>query len=1068
MNWSTSLLRKAFVLVIALCLAPIAAAAAEPSGHSTMSVTALRTDYATDPIGLENTRPTLSWLLEATGRNQVQRAYQIRAAESRQSLSRGAADRWDTGKVVSSTSAGVGYAGRALRSRDQVWWQVRVWDGKDRVSPWSGPARFEMGLLTAEDWTARWITHPDWQVPEPRPVVVNVPPTDARFVRVEVTKLGPPLKEGFPQPVSRLQLAETEVHDSAVPTVNLARGAAVSASESYEVPGAWEARFLTDGTLTTEQSSRGYTSYERGDPVLTEPIWLRLDLGSVRHFDRIVLYPRTDAVTESGATAGFPVDFAIRAGNLPDGPYAGGVAVTGQEPPPPYHRSPAAMPVFARHFTVGKPVRAARLYATGLGVHETTINGEAVSDAVLEPANTDYRQRVEYATYDVTGLLLNGANAIGVQLGNGLYHVPETPGRYQKLVRSDGLPKMLAQLEITYADGTRSVVAGDESWRTTLGGTTFSSWYGGEDFDARRLAPGWDLPAADLTGWQAAVPQEPAPALSARSAPPVKVMETIRAKAITEPRPGIHVVDFGVNFAGWPELRVAGPAGTTVTMRPSELLNPDGTADQRTTGSPIYDRFTLAGTGNETWHPRFGYHGFRYLQLEGLPSPPSADTVTGLALRAANESAGTFDSSNLLLNQVHTIIDRAIQSNMYSVLTDCPHREKLGWLEQTHLVFGSVARNYDVAAYYRSLVRTMADAQTADGLVPDIAPEYAVFDGPYRDDPNWGGALVLAPLQLYRTYGDAETLRTYYPNMVRYLDFLRGKANGGLLDYGLGDWGTFDPSTPLGVTSTFAYHRLAEGMAEIAGALGESADVVRWRSLAGDIGAAFNAKYLDPVRHTYATGSQASDALALDMGVVPAEQRQAVTGHLVGAIETAGHHLTVGEVALPSVLRVLSAAGRDDVIYQVATQTGNPSYGYQVVHGATSLTENWDGPTSGNSQNHFMLGAIDEWFTAGLAGIKPAPGTTGYHALEIKPAVVGELARASGSYRSPYGTVSSSWSRRGARVVLAVTVPVNTTAIVQVPGTAATSDEGVRPVRTENGYRVFEVGSGHWSFRGSG
>ena len=1040
--------------------------AAQAVEEAAVSVAGLRADYLTDPIGLENTTPTLSWLLESGARNQMQRAYRVRAASSREALAAGTADRWDSGKVVSPASAGIAYTGQALHSRDQVWWQVRVWDAANRASGWSTPAHFEMGLLTAGDWSAHWITHPEFQGPQPHPVVVTLPATDARYVRLDVGKLGAPIKEGgFPYLVSRLQLAEIEVRDSAAPTVNLARGAAVAASESFEVPGSWEARFVTDGSVTTEQAPLGYTSYERRDQALGQPIWLRLDLGATKHFNQVVLYPRTDTTTDSGATAGFPVDYSVRTGAAPDGPFTDQATIVGQVPPPAYRSAPAAMPVFARHFEVGKPVRSARLYATGLGVGAATVNGQAVTDAVLEPANTDYGQRVEYATYDVTGLLRSGTNAIGVQLGNGMYNNPSTPGRYQKFSAGARTPQLLAQLEVTYTDGTSSLVGSDESWRTTLGGTTFSSWYGGEDFDARRLGPEWDQPAADLTGWSAAAASTspiPAEHLSARSAPPVKAVETVRAKAITQPKPGTYVVDLGVNIAGWQELRVSGPAGATVTMRPSELLNADGTVNQSTTGSPIYDRYTLSGNGIETWHPRFAYHGFRYLQLEGLPSAPTPDTVTGLVLRAANGQAGSFDSSHELLNQVHGIIDRAIQGNMYSVLTDCPHREKLGWLEEDHLVFDSVARNYDVAAYYRSLVRNMAEAQTGDGLVPDIAPEYTVFNGGFRDDPNWGGALVLAPLELFHTYGDTEVLKTYYPNMVRYLDYLGGRAQGNLLDFGLGDWIAFDQSTPTGVTASYAYHQLAAGMAEIARALGKSDDATRWTGLADTIAGAFNGKYLDRSRHTYGSGSQASDAFALDMGVVPADERQAVLDHLVNAIAANGFHLTVGEIALPSVFRVLSGAGRDDVVYAVATQTGNPSYGYQVVHGATSLTENWDGPTSGDSQNHFMLGAIDEWFTSGLAGIKAAPGSIGYARLVIKPAALGDLTRVDGSYRTPYGEVVSDWTRDGQAFGLEVTIPVNTTAIVHVPGTA--TSPGLTPAGTENGYTVFALGSGHYSF----
>jgi alpha-L-rhamnosidase len=1035
---------KLATTIICAVLLTLSVAVPARGEAGTLAATGLSADGLGSPLGIGDVRPTLSWHLASAQRGAVQTAYEIRATGERL--------RWDSGRVASAATAAA-YGGPAPGSRDRISWQVRLWDGHGRPSGWSAPAHWEMGLLRLSDWIASWIGDPDWADRAPAPVTVTMPAQDARYVRLDVTRLGLPLKEGWPDKVSRLQLAEIGVADSAHPDTNLALHAPVTATDVYTAPGSWEPRFVTDGLLTTDQAPYGYTSLEHQEQDLTDPIQITLDLGKVQHFDRVLLYPRTDTLTDDGRTPNFPEDFTVRADD------SVAATVKGQEAPPPLHGRPAALPVLAKDFQVHGAVRGARLYATGRGVIDPALNGHAVGDAVLEPPNTDDRTRIVYSTYDVTRLLRRGGNTLSVGLGGGMADVPATPGRYEKLTRSDGTPAFTGQLEITYADGHRTTVASDTTWRSALGPTTFGNWYGGEDYDARRTPQDWrDAVRVD----------PPAATLTARDAPPIKIVDTLRAKKITEPRTGVYVVDLGVNFAGWEQLRLSGPAGTKVTMRPGELLNSDGTVSQSTTGSPIWDTYTLSGKGTETWHPRFAYHGFRYLQVEGLPAKPGEDTVTGLVLRTANERAGTFTSSNALINDIHTIIDRAIQSNMYSVLTDCPHREKLGWLEEDNLVFGSVARDYDVAAYYRELVRNMAEAQTADGLVPDIAPEYTVFSGGFRDDPNWGGSLVLAPWRLYETYGDTATLRTYYPNMRRYVDYLSSKATGDLLDYGLGDWITFDDSTPAGVTASFGYYRVASAMSGIARVLGKADDAARYAALAARIGAAFNDKYLDEDKGTYASGSQASDALALDMGIVPAGRRQAVLDHLAASIKANGYHLTVGEIALPSVFRVLSGAGLDDLIYTVATQTGNPSYGYQVTHGATSLTENWDGPTSGNSQNHFMLGAIDEWFGSGLAGIRQAEGSVAFEHLLIRPAVVGDLTRASGSYDTPRGRVTSAWSRSGGTLRLDVTVPPGAPARVEVPLPAGAArpqaTPGARWIGVQDGHGVFEVGSGHWTF----
>ena len=374
--------------------------------------------------------------------------------------------------------------------------------------------------------------------------------------------------------------------------------------------------------------------------------------------------------------------------------------------------SSGALPLFAKQFTLAKPISKARLYMTGLGVYDASVNGKAVSKAVLQPPETDYLKRVIYTTYDVTTLLQQGNDTLGVQLGNGIANVPTTSGRYEKFTATMSTPKLLAQLEVKYTDGTTALIVSDTSWRTTSGPTTFSNWFGGEDYDARLAHSGWQNPGANLSSWQTAT-QTSAPSaqtvLNAQMTPPTQLVGTLHPINITQPKAGNYVFDFGTNFAGWEQLQVSGPAGTKITMTPGELLNSDGTVSQSTTGSPIYDDYILSGNGTETWHPDFMYHGFRYLQVTGLPTTPTTSTFTGLELSTDNESAGTFTSGNTLLNSINQIVDQAIQNNMYSVLTDCPHREKLGWLEEAHLVFGSVSRTYDVAAYYRELIRNVAE-----------------------------------------------------------------------------------------------------------------------------------------------------------------------------------------------------------------------------------------------------------------------------------------------------------------------------------------------------------------------
>ncbi len=805
--------RAAITAVCALAaLAAPATAVAGGHGHSALRAQELRVDYQTSPLGIDDTTPSLSWRLASHRREQTQRAYQVRVSDRRGVV-------WDSGRVGSPDSVSVPYDGPPLRSRQRVSWTVRVWDEHGRASGWAKPASWEMGLLERSDWRARWIADPASLRRNADPLVIRFPSRRTRYVRLDVTRLGKPLQEGWPDPVSRLQLAELQAYGDG--TLR-SQGRPVTASESYTVSGVWEPRLITDGSLDSDSDPRGYTSYERHQQDLGDAsIWLEVDLGEVTDVDEVRLYPRTDALTAARETANFPEDFTLQTRTDASEPWSEAHRAAGQAAPQ-VPEQPPGLPLMARTFTLDKRVHSARLYAVGLGVSEARLNGRKVGDAVLEPANTDYRKRVLYTTYDVSDRLRRGSNTLGFMLGRGIYDVPADSGRYVKFSGTMGPLKLLAQLEVTFTDGTRTTIATDGSWRAESGPTTFSNWYGGEDYDAGRELTGWDAPGADLGDWRAAADlgdPQPEQVLSAQQSPPVRVQETVTAKSRTEVAPGVWLYDLGRNLAGRPVITVRGAAGETARSRPASSCD-DGRVTQAEIGGPVYFRYTAATGGAETWRPRFMYYGFRYLEVSGLSEPPAVADVRAEVLRADNERTGTIDSSDATLNATYEMVLRAVESNMFSVLTDCPHREKLGWLEEYHLLYDTVASNFDVAAYYRKLVRDISDAQLADGMVPDIAPEYTVFGGGFRDDANWGGALIMTPFKHYQAYGDAELLRDGYQAMQRYMDYLATKATDHILSHGLGDWGAFDTSTPLAIPATTAYYRYANVMAEIAGVVG--------------------------------------------------------------------------------------------------------------------------------------------------------------------------------------------------------------------------------------------------------
>ncbi|WP_217132261.1 family 78 glycoside hydrolase catalytic domain [Streptomyces sp. AC558_RSS880] len=1051
----------------------LAGAVAADAATGDVSPTRLRTQHLTQALGIDDTTPELSWEIDADHPGARQSAYRVQAATSPRLLNSSRPDLWDSGRVDSAVPATT-YDGKELGSRTRVHWRVMLWSGPGhRDGGWSRTAVFETGLTKRSDWGADWITHPDWQLSgrTAEPVVVRLPRTTARYVRLDVTRLGLPLAESFPDRTWRLQLGEIDLRDSTTSTTGLARGAAVTASESNTLRKTWEPALAVDGLPNSAlQTAAGYASAPHTGPdVSAAPVTLTLDLKSVKTFDELALYPRADVLTDDGRVPNFPVDYAVSSADGATGPFTELTRVTGRRPPTPY--LPAGLPLLADDFTLPKAVRSARLYIAGLGVHDASINGEPVGDAVLEPANTDFAERVQYVTYDVTDRLRPGANTIGVALGNGMSNVVSTADRYRKLYGNLSDPKLIARLDVTLADGrVRTLTSGDD-WRTTLGPTTSSNWYGGEDYDARREIPHWDEPAGDHSDWRRATvvagpgtTERPA-ALSARETEPIRIVETLEGREV-DGADGSRVFDLGRNIAGWPEITVRAPEGTAIRVYPAESLK-DGRAFQSISnvGAPLWDSYTARGRGDETWHPRFSYHGFRYLDLRGVPEGATV-SVRGHVLHTDNTSAGDFTSSDPLINDIHALIRRSIEGNMMSVLTDCPSREKLGWLEQNQLVFPALAGNYDMQSYLRKIVRDMADAQTTEGLIPSTVPEYTSLPGGYRNDSNWGGAFVLVPWQLYTTYGDKQTLETYYPRMRQYAAFLETQVKDGILDYGLGDWFTPDRTFPRAVAGTYGYWRVADALSRIATVLGDQGAADEYRAKADASAKALSAKYYDTTAGTFGGGGHGAEALALDMGAHPAGERDRLLTHFTTAVKDAGNHLILGEISLPAAFRVLSGAGRDDLVHAIATQTTSPSYGYQVRAGNTTLGESWDGGP-GQSQNHFMLGAIDSWFTTRVAGIAQTADSVGYAELLIDPAVEGDMTSASGSYRTPYGIARSDWERTDGRFRLTVDVPAGSTAEVHVPaaGGRAEAPRGARLLRTSGEEAVYQVGSGHWTFR---
>ncbi|MDR1343049.1 MAG: glycoside hydrolase family 78 protein [Prevotellaceae bacterium] len=739
-------------------------------------------------------------------------------------------------------------------------------------------------------------------------------------------------------------------------------------------------------------------------------------------------------------------------------------------------------------FTVEKKaVRRAMAYISGLGHYELSVNGKRVGASAFAPLWSDYDKTIYYNTYDVGALLAPDRNAVGVMLGNGFYNCSEVQ-RYSKFLRSFGPPTLFFRMEVEYADGATLVVASDNSWRYAPSPITFNSIYGGEDYDANLEQAGWDTPEFDDSRWQRAVVQEsPQGKLRPQQAPPVKVMQRYGIRRIMAPQKGIFVLDMGQNLSGYPTIKVKGKKGQTVRIYPVESLTPDSLVSQQRTGSPCYFEYTLCGSGVEEWTPRFSYYGYRYLQVENvhMRQPEKEDgkplllDVTSNFVYSSVDAAGEFECSNDIFNQAHRLISNAVKSNMQAVFTDCPHREKLGWLEAVHLNAPGLLSCYNLSQFFPKTMQDIADGQHPNGLVPNIAPEYTTFsdyNGNFSDSPEWGATAVILPWMYYHYYGDSTLIARYFGVMHRYVDYLSSRAAEHIVLHGLGDWydygdfaAGFSRNTPVALSATAHYYCVALLTAEAAAMLRMEAYEKKYRTLAENIRWAFNSKFFDADSKQYGTGSQASNAMPLFMGIVEPQHRQAVLENLVKDVQAHGNRLTTGYVGSRYLYQALARNGCNDVMYAMHNHCDVPGYGFQLKLGLTTLAEQWD-PRKGYSQNHFMMGQIEEWFFCSLAGITPDDRRPGFSHFHVAPAPVAGLTYVKASHASPYGDVKVRWTSNGDVFTLNLTVPVNATASVNLPDSegAAILVNGEPLAKTLAAERVDSatllVGSGEYTF----
>ncbi|MDD5350574.1 MAG: glycoside hydrolase family 78 protein [Chthoniobacteraceae bacterium] len=749
-------------------------------------------------------------------------------------------------------------------------------------------------------------------------------------------------------------------------------------------------------------------------------------------------------------------------------------------------------PYLRKEFTIDREVVRARLYVTARGLYEFSINGARVGEDVFTPGDTDYAKRIQYQVYDVTPLLRPGANAAGAVLGDGWYC--GNMGWWHQRQNYGERPSLLAQMEVEFADGTRTVIASDATWKTAFGPILEADFLQGEIYDARREMPGWDCAGFDDAAWWKALvlADEGAKRVAMRG-------PAVRRQKELEPIPTTKdpLFDLGQNMVGWVRVKVTAPAGSTLKIRYGEMLEKDGriyTANLRSARATDY--YTCKGGGEEVWEPRFTFHGFRYVELSGLPIGVTPVKVTGIVVHSDIAPTGQFECSDPLINQLQKNIQWGQRGNFVDIPTDCPQRdERLGWMGDAQVFIRTAAFNFNVAGFFTKWQNDIDDAQAPTGELPMVVPNpirSLNFANPADGGPAWADAGVICPWTVYLCYGDAGILAEHYDSMRRFVESMKAGSIGLIRSHpdtgrwgGFGDWlaldggGKTEGITPRDLIGTAFFAYCARLMNRIATVLGKPDDAAKYEALFQEIRAAYQARFITP-GGLLASGTQTACVLTLQFDLAPEALRPGILNALVRHIEENGDRLATGFVGTSYLPHVLTRGGRLDVAYRLLHQKQWPSWLYAVTQGATTIWERWDGwteekgfqTTGMNSFNHYAYGAIGEWLYATVAGVDLDPERPGYRHAVVKPLPGGGLTWARASLATPYGELSSRWEIKDGMFQLDVVVPSNAAATVCVPAAEGEPvTEGGRPaaeaveaVGWKEGAAVFRVGSGHYRF----
>ena len=1043
----------------------------------------LRCEYRTNPLGIDEAKPRLSWIVRSSQRGQKQTSYRILAASSQKKLDANQGDLWDTQKVSSSETTFIVYGGKPLKSRMRCYWKVKVWDKNNKASAWSESATWSMGLLQPEDWKAQWIGY------DSRPVRVvstgkqtkNSMLEDCGWVwypEVTPQEQIPVCRRFFRKRfhVDSLDKVKRVVmlmaaDDVAVVYINLQKAFEFNGWQYVRTFDITESVIAGNNIIAIHAENIGGSPGPAG---LIGKVVIEYDDNS----SKVVRIDSSWKTSDRQVPNWDTLDL-----NDSDWDNAETLANWGQAPWGEISDRKLTLPSPAylrKQFSLRKSIERATVYTSAFGWYQLYLNGKPVGEDYFAPGWTDYNKRVYYNTYDVTNMLKNGKNVIGAILADGWY--AGYIGYYQKRDHYGRNIRFLGQLYVEYKDGTSEIIATDSSWKASAGPILEADILMGETYDAGKEISKWSESGGNTVNWSNVNISNTKARLQAYPCETVKKFREIKPVNISEPQKDVFVYDMGTNFAGIVRLKVRGKAGDKITLRYAERLNPDGTIyTTNLRHARVTDSYICKGGGVESWTPLFTFHGFQYVEVTGYPGTPDYGAITGIELTSATPVAGSFECNDTLVNQLYKNICQTQRANFIDVPTDCPQRdERLGWTGDAQVYVRTACMNANVQSFFTKWLVDLRDAQRSDGQFPMVAPlKVAENDG----GPAWADAGVICPWTIYSVYGDKRILERSYPSMKRFIEFCRKRSTDEMLPpqkyHCFGDWLNIEDDTPKDVIYMAYFAYSTKLTAQAAAVLGKTDNEKKYCELFEKIKASFNKAYVSKDGKIKGN-SQTAYVLALAYDLLDEPFRSKAVQHLIERLKERNWHLSTGFVGTKDLMLVLAKIGRNDVAYRLLHNDTFPSWLFSVKHGATSIWERWDGwtPEKGfqdpvmNSFAHYSFGAVGQWMFENIGGIKA--GDVGYKKMIIKPHVGGKLTYAKTSYDSIHGQIVTDWKIDESLFDLKVNIPANTTATVYIPANdkndvyeglvQAHKADGVIFLTNEKGFTVYKVESGNYNF----